>query len=185
MPASQTTPLRPVRHRKPASNPGMVAPSPDSRRRITIDSTPSVIIQSTSSKKRLVSELNKTNDNASDAAKHCKEPTPLEDKPAQSSSAEVCISILGVRQISQNWASYNSFYCLTWAATKNVTKTILQADSDNEGRSGPKRRKADDGETDRLKAYYHTPVYETGDVSISLFICLLSLLSIMSFFSTF
>lgn len=102
MPASQTTPLRPVRHRKPASNPGMVAPSPDSRRRITIDSTPSVIIQSTSSKKRLVSELNKTNDNASDAAKHCKEPTPLEDKPAQSSSAEVCISILGVRQISQN-----------------------------------------------------------------------------------
>lgn len=58
--------------------------------------------------------------------------------------------------------------------TKNVTKKILQADSDDEGKSAPKRRKVDDNKTVRLKAYYDIPIHEPGDVSILIFFSFIS-----------
>lgn len=98
MPISGSTPTRPICARKQTSTPGMFLPSPDSRRRISIDSTQSAIAESTQSRKRkgqdtddedevVVVDQRRKKITKSTRQDKGKEKAP---PPIQSSSTEVC-----------------------------------------------------------------------------------------------
>lgn len=111
MPASQTTPLCPVRNRQPTSNPGMVAPSPDSRRRIIVEETSPVVINSKSSRKRSRLELNDDNVDEPDVeiqrSNHASK--SKRKQPKSPKDSEVCISLDSSGQSSTILSIVNMF----------------------------------------------------------------------------
>ncbi|EGF97851.1 uncharacterized protein MELLADRAFT_69727 [Melampsora larici-populina 98AG31] len=171
-PAQDNTPSRPIRNRKWADYPGMTPNPTNSRRRLSVEPSP---LQTSKRKRKELSYKPEVDSNWSIVSIHPKatkvkktpkvssQSTSKRRKEATHSTDDVSVFLL---LLNLKLEPLLTVVPILQHLSKKVTKSTLQADSDDEVIIVPKKRKVEDPGTDvaKLRCYYGKPIHQKGNV---------------------